>query len=147
MSTVTVYLSTPKAYVEPPSALDDAGFLAGLKSGWNALTSAVVVVLTVVGAVLPFAVVALLVGIPVWLLVRRTLRSRTAAPAPAGPLARHLRRRPDRLIRDPVPATTTTAGLRRSPHSTANKPALNVNQARTRRGSGVSGRRSRGRSR
>ncbi|MGZ5418110.1 MAG: DUF4349 domain-containing protein [Nocardioides sp.] len=87
MSTVTVYLSTPKAYVEPPSALDDAGFLSGLKSGWNALTSAVVVVLTVVGAVLPFAVVALLVGIPVWLLVRRTLRSHAAAPAPAGPPA------------------------------------------------------------
>jgi hypothetical protein len=88
MSTISVYLSTPKAFVEPPSALDDAGFLAGLKSGWHALTSAVVVALTVVGAVLPFAGVALLVGIPVWLLVRRTLRA--------------------------------------SPHSTANKPPLNV---------------------
>jgi hypothetical protein len=88
MSTISVYLSTPKAFVEPPSALDDAGFLAGLKSGWHALTSAVVVALTVVGAVLPFAGVALLVGIPVWLLVRRTLRA--------------------------------------NPHSTANKPPLNV---------------------
>jgi hypothetical protein len=88
MSTITVYLSTPKAYVEPPGTLDDAGFLAGLKSGWNALTSAVVVVLTVVGAVLPFAGAALLVGIPVWLLVRRTLRSRAAAaPAPTPPPA------------------------------------------------------------
>lgn len=86
MSTISVYLSIPKAYVEPPGALDDAGFLAGLKSGWNALTSAVVVALTVVGAVLPFAVVLLLVGVPVWLLVRRTVRSRAAArPAPAGP--------------------------------------------------------------
>jgi hypothetical protein len=86
MSTISVYLSTPKAFVEPPGALDDAGFLAGLKSGWNALTSAVVVALTVVGAVLPFAVVLLLVGVPVWLLVRRTVRSRAAArPAPAGP--------------------------------------------------------------
>ena len=87
MSTITVYLSTPKAYVEPPSALDDAGFMAGLKSGWDALVSTVVVALTVVGAVLPFAGVALLVGIPVWLLVRRTLRARTPAPAPAGPPA------------------------------------------------------------
>lgn len=85
MSTISVYLSTPKAYVEPPGGLDDAGFLAGLKSGWNALTSAVVVALTVVGAVLPFAVVLLLVGVPVWLLVRRTLRARSATPAPAGP--------------------------------------------------------------
>ena len=86
MSTISVYLSTPKAYVEPPGALDDAGFLAGLKSGWHALTSAVVVALTVVGAVLPFAGVALLVGIPVWLLVRRTLRAHAAA-APAAPPA------------------------------------------------------------
>ncbi len=90
MSTISVYLSTPKAYVEPPGGLDDAGFLAGLKSGWNALTSAVVVALTVVGAVLPFAVVLLLVGIPVWLLVRRTVRSHAAAAptaAPPGPPA------------------------------------------------------------
>jgi hypothetical protein len=85
MSTISVYLSTPKAYVEPPGGLDDAGFLAGLKSGWNALTSAVVVALTVVGAVLPFAVVLLLVGVPMWLLVRRTVRSRSATPTPAGP--------------------------------------------------------------
>ncbi len=86
MSTISVYLSTPKAFVEPPGALDDAGFLAGLKSGWNALVSAVVVALTVVGVVLPFAGVALLVGIPVWLLVRRTVRSRAAAaPAPTAP--------------------------------------------------------------
>ena len=86
MSTISVYLSTPKAFVEPPGALDDAGFLAGLKSGWNALVSAVVVTLTVVGVVLPFAAVALLVGVPVWLLVRRTVRSRTASrPAPTGP--------------------------------------------------------------
>lgn len=88
MSTISVYLSTPKAYVEPPGGLDDAGFLAGLKSGWNALTSAVVVALTVVGAVLPFAAVLLLVGLPVWLLVRRTVRARAAAqPAPGTPAA------------------------------------------------------------
>jgi hypothetical protein len=87
MSTISVYLSTPKAFVEPPSALDDAGFLAGLKSGWNALTAAVVVALTVVGAVLPFAGVALLIGIPVWLLVRRTVRSRAGRPASATPAA------------------------------------------------------------
>jgi hypothetical protein len=83
MSTISVYLSTPKAFVEPPGSLDDAGFLAGLKSGWHALTAAVVVALTVVGAVLPFAGVALLIGVPVWLLVRRTVRSRADRPAPA----------------------------------------------------------------
>ena len=86
LSTIRVSLSTPETYVEPPSALDDAGFLAGLKSGWDALKSAVVVVLTVVGAVLPFAAILLLAGIPVWLLVRRTLRAHSA-PAAAGPPA------------------------------------------------------------
>ncbi len=83
MSTISLYLSVPPEHVVPPGSLDDAGFLAGLKSGWHALTAAVVVVLTVVGAVLPFLVVLVLAGIPVWLLVRRTLRNRVpASPAP-----------------------------------------------------------------
>ncbi len=88
MSTITLRLTTPKAFVEPPSPLDEAGFLAGLTSGWNALKSAAIVVLTVVGAVIPFTVVLVLVGVPTWLLVRRTVRSRPAAsstPAPATP--------------------------------------------------------------
>ena len=84
MSTITVQLSRPARNVPPPSALDDAGFLAGLQSGWNALTDTVVVVLTVVGAVTPFAVVLALVAVPLWLLVRRTVRTRgDAAPAAA----------------------------------------------------------------
>jgi hypothetical protein len=90
MSTISVTLARPSAVVEPPSRLDDAGFLAGLKGGWAALTAAVVVGLTVVGAVLPFAVVLLLVGVPVWLLVRRTVRSRSTtanATAPTEPPA------------------------------------------------------------
>ena len=85
MSTITLYLSTPDKYVAPPGALDDAGFLAGLKSGWNALQDTVVVVLTVVGAVLPFALVLGLVGVPLWVLLRRTLRARAASPADTPP--------------------------------------------------------------
>ncbi len=72
----------PDKFVPPPGALDDAGFLAGLKSGWNALQDTVVVVLTVVGAVLPFALALALVGVPLVLLVRRTLRARPAAETP-----------------------------------------------------------------
>ena len=87
MSTISLYLSVPPQRVVPPGSLDDAGFLAGLKSGWHALAAAVVVALTVVGAVLPFLVVLVLVGVPVWLLVRRTLRTRAARPAP--PAAEH----------------------------------------------------------
>ncbi|HEX4978356.1 MAG TPA: DUF4349 domain-containing protein [Nocardioides sp.] len=82
MSTITLTMSTPPEIIGPPDALDDAGFLAGLRSGWNALTGAGIVLLTVVGAVLPFAAVLALVGLPVWLLVRRVLRGRAATPPP-----------------------------------------------------------------
>ena len=83
MSTITLHLSVPDEFVPPPGALDDAGFLAGLKSGWEALQGTVVVVLTVIGAVLPFAVVLGLLGVPLALLVRRTLRTRPATETPA----------------------------------------------------------------
>lgn len=82
MSTITLHLMKRTKPVEPPGSLDDAGFLAGLKSGWQALENTVVVVLTVVGAVLPFAVALLAVGVPTWLLVRRTVRARSATPTP-----------------------------------------------------------------
>ena len=68
-STINVYLSLPSG--EPPVEADTHGFLAGLSSGWSALGSATLVTLTVVGAVLPFAVLLLVVGVPVWLVVRR----------------------------------------------------------------------------
>lgn len=82
MSTITLYLSVPDKYVAPPGALDDAGFLAGLKGGWNALLDFVVVGLTVAGAALPFAIAFALVGVPTWLLVR-TSADRPAKPAGA----------------------------------------------------------------
>lgn len=79
MSTITLYLSVPDKYVPPPGALDDAGFLAGLKGGWNALKDFVVVGLTVAGAALPFAIAFALVGVPTWLLVRLSAGRRAGA--------------------------------------------------------------------
>lgn len=81
-STITVHLSRPDSYVEP-GGLDDAGFLAGLKTGWQALLGFLVAAVTVVGALLPFTVVALLVGVPAWLGLRALLRRRRAPVAPA----------------------------------------------------------------
>lgn len=78
MSTITLRLSTPETYVEPPGVLDHAGFLTGLGGGWHALGAFVVVVLTALGAALPFLVVLALVGAPVWLLLRRRRRQAAA---------------------------------------------------------------------
>lgn len=83
MATLTVYLSTPATYVPPPDRLKDAGFWTGLRAGWNGLVDTVVVVLTAVGVVLPFAGVLAVVGIPVWLLVRRLRARRAPTPTPA----------------------------------------------------------------
>lgn len=71
-STVTAVLRTPE---RTEAAASEAGFLGGLKAGWEALTSSVRVILTAVGAILPFAVVALLI----WYPARRWLRPRLAA--------------------------------------------------------------------
>jgi hypothetical protein len=76
LSTINVQLSRPG---EAPA--DEArGFLAGLGDGWDAMTNATVVALTVLGAVLPFAGLLALFGVPLWLVLRRRV---SAASAPA----------------------------------------------------------------
>ncbi len=60
-STVAVSLSTPGN--EPVS---DNGFLAGLRSGWDAFTASAAGLFKGFGAVLPFAVLFALVGAPIW---------------------------------------------------------------------------------
>ena len=80
MSTITLNLSLPDKYVPPPDALEDAGFLSGLEAGWNALGDFVVVGLTVLGALLPFLVAGLVLGVPTWIGVRALLRRRRVAP-------------------------------------------------------------------
>ncbi|HEV2798260.1 MAG TPA: DUF4349 domain-containing protein [Nocardioides sp.] len=79
LSTITVDIS--KKHAEAAEEEDDspAGFLAGLRGGMDALGGTFAAVATIVGALLPFAVVALVVGVPIWLVVRR----RRGAPAPA----------------------------------------------------------------
>jgi outer membrane murein-binding lipoprotein Lpp len=85
LSTITVVLLDPNA----TTADDDngsPGFLAGLRGGWDALTASLAVLVTVLGAVLPW-VIAL--GLPVWGVfwaVRRFGRRRTPAPATVGGL-------------------------------------------------------------
>ena len=85
MSTITVQLDRPVRVGPPPGGRHDTGFLAGLTRGWTALLGVLVAGSTALGAVVPFAVVVLVLGVPVWLLVRRRRVVGAAAPAPAGP--------------------------------------------------------------
>jgi hypothetical protein len=80
LSTVDVHLSrVGAARPEPEEA---HGFFAGLEDGWSAMKDATVVMLTVVGALLPFALLLLVLGVPLWLVVRRR-GGVSAASAPA----------------------------------------------------------------
>ncbi|MGV9765828.1 DUF4349 domain-containing protein [Micromonospora tulbaghiae] len=90
LSTITVTFLGQDASTAEEEA--DLGFLAGLGGGWTAFLASARVLLTVLGAVLPFAVV---IGVPLWLLLlwRRRVRARRtpppgpepAAPMPPGP--------------------------------------------------------------
>lgn len=77
LSTITLELARPLAGAAEPTRA--TGFLAGLERGWHALGAGTVVLLTVLGAVLPFGVLAAVVGVPAWVVVRR----RRARHAPA----------------------------------------------------------------
>ena len=81
MSTVQVSIVRSRKAAEKPPAPARAGFLAGLGGGWHALARTAVALSTVVGALLPFAVVLALLGAPAWFFARR--RRGVPAPPPA----------------------------------------------------------------
>ncbi len=91
-ATVTLTLTSPppiKKKIEKAvkHTHHDSGFLAGLKSGWHAFTGGLSVLATVIGAVLPFAIVLILLALlarVLWPRFGPRLR-RTPAPAPAAP--------------------------------------------------------------
>lgn len=72
LATVTLRLLTPGAAL-PADRDDQLGFLGGLAAGWEAFLRGAVLALTVLGAVLPFAVPVGLAGL-VWLRLRRRAR-------------------------------------------------------------------------
>ena len=77
LSTIHVDISRSTAVVHH-GRHHDTGLLAGLDTGWHALAAAGVAALTVIGFVLPFAVLLVVVGVPAWLAWRRWGRK----PAP-----------------------------------------------------------------
>lgn len=75
LSTITVYLEPTPEDPEPTveEKDDDTAFVSGLRSGWDALTDVGAGLATVAGALLPFALVGLLLGVPAALVARRWL--------------------------------------------------------------------------
>jgi hypothetical protein len=85
LSTITVVLLGPQAAADKP-AKPEKGFLAGLKGGWRAFVASMEVLLTILGALLPWF---LAIGVPVvavtWFIrrVRRRPGRVTVPPEPA----------------------------------------------------------------
>ncbi|MDM4722454.1 DUF4349 domain-containing protein [Micromonospora sp. WMMA1363] len=83
LSTITVSLVGPDARTGDGER--QLGFLAGLKGGWGVFLTSMTVLVTVLGAVLPWLIVF---GVPLglfwWLMRRRRPRSTLAVDPPAG---------------------------------------------------------------
>lgn len=88
LSTITVSLAGPKAKAAEKA---ETGFLVGLKGGWKAFVVSMTVLLTVLGALLPWLVAF---GVPLAVLLV-VLRRRRKVPALVGPVS----------APPPVPAT------------------------------------------
>jgi hypothetical protein len=80
LSTITAVLLDPQA--DTATGDDPPGFLAGLQGGWGALLASLAVLVTVIGAVLPWLIA---LGIPIWALFYGYRRWRRAHSAPARP--------------------------------------------------------------
>ncbi|RZU73229.1 uncharacterized protein DUF4349 [Micromonospora kangleipakensis] len=80
LSTITVTFVGRDASTEEEQT--EIGFLVGLRGGWEVFLASVTVLLTVLGALLPWLVAF---GVPVALLVRVLRRSRRRRTPPAGP--------------------------------------------------------------
>lgn len=85
-SIVSLTLTTPDHAVQPAAV---TGFGSGLAAGWHAFTTSVTAVLTVLGAVLPFALVLALLTAPLlwWRRQRAAGGPAPSQPAPSQPAA------------------------------------------------------------
>ncbi|GAA2731597.1 DUF4349 domain-containing protein [Pedococcus aerophilus] len=70
-SPIQISLTTESNVIAAPEEEDGTGFMAGLVGGWDAFTASVRVVLTIIGALVPFVAAFALVGVPLWLAWRR----------------------------------------------------------------------------
>lgn len=112
LSTITLVLLGPDEPGPAPKK-DETGFMAGLKGGWSAFLVSMEVLLTILGALVPWLIA---LGIPltlVWWLARRSRRNRPArlVPAPAGgPVATYGLQPPATRVPAPSVAPRSPAG-------------------------------------
>jgi hypothetical protein len=86
LSTITVDISTqPAKAKEKKDDETPAGFLTGLQGGMKAMGAAFVALATILGALLPFALVALVLGAPIWWVARRRKVTRPVPAEAVGP--------------------------------------------------------------
>ena len=80
LATIDVTFVAPGAPVPDEPEEDELGFLSGLRGGWAALAEIGLVALTVLGALLPFAVAATILGLPAYAVLRSRRRPAAASP-------------------------------------------------------------------
>lgn len=73
LSTITVFIERTH---EKKDDKDETGFVKGLSAGWGGFVAAMVGLATVLGFLLPFAVVVALFGVPIWMGLRNVRRRR-----------------------------------------------------------------------
>ncbi|MEU7618446.1 DUF4349 domain-containing protein [Micromonospora rifamycinica] len=104
LSTITVtFVGRDASTADEEEEADRTGFMVGLRGGWTVFLASMGVLLTVLGALLPWL---LLIGVPVTALVvvlRRRRRRRRQPPPPVGPVGGG--RPPAPTGPPPVPAT------------------------------------------
>jgi len=100
LSTLTVTLRTPGT---SPAADDDSGFVGGLRRAGRAVTGSTVVILVILGALLPVAVLTVVIGLPLSRIVRRRRAARPRPPATDAPFW------PGPTWQMPPPSATPTA--------------------------------------
>jgi hypothetical protein len=83
MSTILVAITLPPTVSTPPPTDDhQAGFVSGIKKGWDALVTFVVATSHALGLVLPLGALTLALGLALWLLIRRLTPRGTGSPQP-----------------------------------------------------------------
>jgi hypothetical protein len=84
-ATVTLHLHGRAVAAAGGSGNRPTGFVSALKAGWHAFALSVNWLVTVLGAILPFAVLFALLGYGAWRLERSRRTRGAATPAPAAP--------------------------------------------------------------